>query len=58
LVNYFKEGIFMANYAITYKPEKGSGTSTSYISANSVAEARAKFNAPAKHVIIVSVYKK
>jgi hypothetical protein len=48
----------MANYAITYKPEKGSGTSTSYISANSVAEARAKFNAPARHVIIISVYKK
>lgn len=50
----------MATYMITFKSEKskGGGSTTVGIQANSEAEAKAKFNAPAKHVTIISIYKK
>ena len=49
----------MATYKITYKPQnsKGGGSTTVGVQANSEAEARAKFNAPAKKLTIISIHK-
>ena len=50
----------MATYMITYKPQnaKGGGSTTVGVQANSEAEAKSKFNAPAKRVTIISIYRK